>query len=63
MTGVYLERTRTEDDVPAVFYVDNHMRPYTGKHTVRKGWRMQFSCLDQLFDRLVDHEGSNPEFM
>lgn len=22
-------------------YVDNHMRPYTGKHTVRKGWRMQ----------------------
>jgi transposase len=25
----------------AVFYVDNHMRPYTGKHTLRKGWRMQ----------------------
>lgn len=25
----------------AVYYVDNHMRPYTGKHTVRKGWRMQ----------------------
>ncbi len=25
----------------AVFYVDNHMRPYTGKYTVRKGWRMQ----------------------
>lgn len=24
-----------------VFYVDNHMRPYTGKFTVRKGWRMQ----------------------
>jgi hypothetical protein len=24
-----------------VFYVDNHMRPYTGKHTIRKGWRMQ----------------------
>lgn len=22
-------------------YVDNHMRQYTGKHTVRKGWRMQ----------------------
>jgi hypothetical protein len=21
--------------------VDNHMRPYTGKHTIRKGWRMQ----------------------
>jgi hypothetical protein len=25
----------------AVFYVDNHLRPYTGKHTVRRGWRMQ----------------------
>jgi len=25
----------------AVFYVDNHLRPYTGKHTIRKGWRMQ----------------------
>jgi len=22
-------------------YVDNHLRPYTGKHVVRKGWRMQ----------------------
>lgn len=22
-------------------YVDNHLRRYTGKHTVRKGWRMQ----------------------
>jgi len=25
----------------AVFYIDNHLRPYTGKHTIRKGWRMQ----------------------
>lgn len=41
MTATYLERARTEDEAPAVFYVDNHMRPYTGKHTVRKGWRMQ----------------------
>src|SRR6266540_1760294 len=22
-------------------YVDNHLRPYTGKHVIRKGWRMQ----------------------
>lgn len=27
--------------VPGVFYVDNHLRPYTGKHVIRKGWRMQ----------------------
>jgi hypothetical protein len=29
------------DDGPAVFYVDNHLRPYTGKQVIRKGWRMQ----------------------
>lgn len=29
------------DEGPAVFYVDNHLRPYTGKQVVRKGWRMQ----------------------
>jgi hypothetical protein len=37
----YLEAARRGADEPAVFYVDNHMRRYTGKHTVRKGWRMQ----------------------
>jgi hypothetical protein len=26
---------------PVVFYVDNHLRPYTGQHVIRKGWRMQ----------------------
>ncbi len=47
--GVVLEARMTErliasaasDDGPAIFYVDGHLRPYTGKHTVRKGWRMQ----------------------
>jgi hypothetical protein len=24
-----------------VFYIDNHLRPYTGNHKIRKGWRMQ----------------------
>jgi hypothetical protein len=28
-------------DEPIVFYIDNHLRPYTGKHVIRKGWRMQ----------------------
>jgi hypothetical protein len=28
-------------DARAWFYVDGHMRPYTGKHVLRKGWRMQ----------------------
>ena len=39
MTRRYL--TLAAQDELAVYYVDNHMRPYTGKHTVRKGWRMQ----------------------
>lgn len=26
---------------PAIFYVDNHLRKYTGQQVVRKGWRMQ----------------------
>jgi hypothetical protein len=30
---------------PTVFYADNHLRPYTGKQTVRKGWRMQDRCV------------------
>lgn len=29
------------DEGPAIFYVDGHMRRYTGKQVVRKGWRMQ----------------------
>jgi hypothetical protein len=28
------------DDV-AVFYIDNHLRPYSGGEVVRRGWRMQ----------------------
>lgn len=40
-----LEYVRTANAVqaagPSVFYVDNHLRPYTGKAVVRKGWRMQ----------------------
>lgn len=31
----------TSEDGHAVFFVDNHLRHYTGKHVVRKGWRMQ----------------------
>jgi len=27
--------------VRVIFYVDNHMRPYTGQRNLRKGWRMQ----------------------
>jgi hypothetical protein len=40
MAGRYLDAARA-DDGPAVFYVDNHLRPYTGKEVLRRGWRMQ----------------------
>jgi hypothetical protein len=29
------------DDHRVFLYLDNHLRPYTGKHKIRKGWRMQ----------------------
>lgn len=42
MARTYLQVARAEAATEGpVFYVDNHMRPYTGKHVVRKGWRMQ----------------------
>lgn len=36
-----IEQAERQHDPRAWFYVDNHMRPYTGKLVVRKGWRMQ----------------------
>lgn len=31
----------TETPQRVVAYVDNHLRKYTGKHVIRKGWKMQ----------------------
>lgn len=40
--GELLRRAgRRAGEGPVVFYVDNHLRPYTGKRRVRWGWRMQ----------------------
>jgi hypothetical protein len=42
MARTYLEQASLAASGPGpVFYVDNHLRPYTGKYTLRKGWRMQ----------------------
>jgi len=69
--GVALERQMTErllttakhDEGPAVFYVDNHLRPYTGKHVVRKGWRMQDRrVLPGTSDYYVHDEDGIPVF-
>ena len=64
MTGIYLDAVReTEDDGPAVFYVDNHMRSYTGKFTLRKGWRMQDKRpVPGVTDYYVHDEDGRPVF-
>ena len=50
----------TERDV-VVFYVDNHLRPYTGKETIRKGWRMQDKRVRAgVTDVYVHDEVGNP---
>lgn len=36
-----IDQAERQHDARAWFYLDNHMRPYTGKHVLRKGWRMQ----------------------
>lgn len=51
------------DDGPAIFYVDGHMRRYTGKHVVRKGWRMQDRrVLPGSTDYCVHDEDGRPVF-
>jgi hypothetical protein len=62
MTGFYLDASREEgDDSPVVFYVDNHMRPYTGKFTLRKGWRMQDKrAVPGVTDYYVHDEDGRP---
>lgn len=60
MTERLLAATTREDDA-AVFYVDNHLRPYTGKHVVRKGWRMQARrVLPGTSDYYVHDEDGRP---
>jgi hypothetical protein len=36
-----IDEAGREPEPRAWFYADNHLRPYTGRHTLRKGWRMQ----------------------
>jgi len=39
--GTSLMNSATAGNERAVFYIDNHARPYTGKHATRTVWRMQ----------------------
>lgn len=52
-----------ERDRRVVFYIDNHLRPYTGKFTVRKGWRMQDKrARPGISDYWVHDEDGRPVF-
>lgn len=58
-----LIRAARADEGPAVFYVDNHLRPYSGKEVVRKGWRMQDRrVLPGTSDYYVHDEDGRPLF-
>ncbi len=37
----HLIREGVDDHERVALYIDNHTRGYTGKHTLRKGWKMQ----------------------
>jgi hypothetical protein len=57
MLSTYLEQERS------VFYVDNHLRPYTGKRAVRRGWRMQDKRVRPgITDYYVHDEDGRPLF-
>jgi Transposase DDE domain len=55
--------TARSEDGPAIFYVDNHLRPYTGNRVVRKGWRMQDKrVLPGTTDYYAHDEDGRPMF-
>jgi len=59
----YLDAARTEANEPAVFYIDNHLRKYTGQEVVRRGWRMQDKrVLPGASDYYVHDQGGRPVF-
>jgi hypothetical protein len=59
----YLDAARGDANTPAVFYIDNHMRPYCGDQIVRKGWRMQERrALPGTSDYYVHDEDGRPMF-
>jgi hypothetical protein len=62
MAGRHIRAGSDEGDGgPAVFYVDNHLRPYRGKKVIRRGWRMQDKrALPGITDYYVHDEDGCP---
>lgn len=63
MTQRYLQLASARSKGVTIFYVDNHLRPYTGKQTLRKGWRMQDKCVvPGATDLYVHDEDGRPVY-
>lgn len=63
MSQRYIDAARNPDDGTAVFYIDNHLRPYTGQEVVRWGWRMQDRrAMPGTTDYYVHDEDGRPLF-
>lgn len=63
MLGAYVRSAAREDASCGVFYVDNHLRPYTGMRVVRRGWRMQDKRVRPgITDYYVHDEDGRPLF-
>lgn len=63
MLGNYVRAQTQNEERPDVFYVDNHMRPYTGKEVIRRGWRMQDKRVKPgCTDFYVHDVGGNPVY-
>ncbi len=61
MLGRYLRAPRAAER--GVYYVDNHLRPYTGKQVIRRGWRMQDKRVcPGITDYYVHDEDGRPLF-
>lgn len=63
MLGMYLRSPARTGDGRGVYYVDNHLRPYTGKRVIRRGWRMQDKRVRPgITDYYVHDEDGRPLF-
>ena len=63
MAREYLRLSRHPANAPVVFYVDNHLRPYTGDQVIRRGWRMQAKrAVPGTTDYYVHDEDGRPLF-
>lgn len=64
MAATYIREARDADtDEPLLYYVDNHMRAYTGDQRLLKGWRMKEKrALPGTMDYYVHDADGRPVF-